>query len=105
MKSRTRSRKAASIGSHQSLKSDTASSTSGCTASHFVVGLVMAWSPARRANTGFDWVGQSGDYATRNSNQPRDSTNQSNECVTALVRLLRVTLLFDDAPHPAEERT
>src|SRR4051812_42301570 len=67
--------KAASIGSNQSLKSDTASSTSGCTASHFVVGLVMAWSPARRANTGFDWVGQSGDYATPNSNQPCDSTS------------------------------
>src|SRR3954449_1626443 len=74
MKSRTRSRKAASIGSNQSLKSDTASSTSGCTASRFVVGLVMAWSPARRANAGFDWVRQSGDYAIRNSNQHRDST-------------------------------
>src|SRR3954449_4782647 len=74
MKSRTRSRKAASIGSNQSLKSDTASSTSGCTASRFVVRLVMAWSPARRANAGFDWVGQSGDYATPNSNQPCDST-------------------------------
>src|SRR3954449_2178032 len=77
MKSRTRSRKAASIGSNQSLKSDTASSTSGCTASRFVVRLVMAWSPARRANAGVDWVGQSGDYATRNSNQPCDSTHDA----------------------------
>ena len=34
----------------------------------------MAWSPARRANAGIDRVGQPGDYATPNSNQPRDAT-------------------------------
>src|SRR4051794_38873613 len=74
MNSRTRSRKAVSIGSNQSAKSGPASSASGCRASRFVVGLVMAWSPARRANAGIDRVGQPGDYATPNSNQPRDAT-------------------------------
>jgi hypothetical protein len=39
-----------------------------------VVGLAMAWSPARRASTGLVRVGQPGDYATPNSNQPRDGT-------------------------------
>jgi hypothetical protein len=34
----------------------------------------MAWSPARRASTGLVRVGQPGDYATPNSNQPRDGT-------------------------------
>src|SRR3954452_19649677 len=74
MNARTRSRTAVSIGSNQSAKSGPASSASGCTASRFVVGLVMAWSPARRANAGIDRVGQPGDYATPNSNQPRDAT-------------------------------
>src|SRR4051812_29553341 len=74
MNARTRSRKAVSIASNQSAKSGPASSASGCTASRFVVGLVMAWSPARRANAGIDRVGQPGDYATPNSNQPRDAT-------------------------------
>ena len=36
----------------------------------------MAWSPARRANAGIDRVGQPGDYATPNSNQPRDATDR-----------------------------
>jgi hypothetical protein len=36
--------------------------------------LVMAWSPLRRFNAGFVWVEQPGDYATLNSNQPRDGT-------------------------------
>src|SRR5436305_13850989 len=75
MSSRTRSRKAVSIGSNQSAKSGPASSASGCRASRLVVGLVMAWSPARRANAGIDRVGQPGDYATPNSNQPRDATD------------------------------
>jgi hypothetical protein len=35
----------------------------------------MAWSPARRANAGVDGVGQPGDYATLNSNPPRDGTD------------------------------
>src|SRR3954447_11807993 len=74
MNARTRSRTAVSIGSNQSAKSGPASSASGCTASRFVVGLVMAWSPARRANAGIDRVGQPGDYATPDSNQPRDAT-------------------------------
>src|SRR3954451_20708406 len=74
MNSRTRSRKAVSIGSNQSAKSGPASSASGCRASRFVVGLVMAWSPARRANAGIERVGQPGDYATPNSNHPRDAT-------------------------------
>src|SRR3954468_14752922 len=64
MNSRTRSRKAVSIGSNQSAKSGPASSASGCRASRFVVGLVMAWSPAQRANAGIERVGQPGDYAT-----------------------------------------
>src|SRR3954447_20548495 len=75
MNSRTRSRKAVSIGSNQSAKSGPAPSASGCRASRFVVGLVMAWSPARRANAGIDRVGQPGDYATPDSNQPRDATD------------------------------
>src|SRR4051794_30790242 len=74
MNARTRSRKAVSIGSNQSAKSGPASSASGCRASRFVVGLAMAWSPARRANAGIDRVGQPGDYATPDSNQPRDAT-------------------------------
>src|SRR3954470_2516154 len=74
MNSRTRSRNAVSIGSNQSAKSGPAPSASGCRASRFVVGLVMAWSPARRANAGIDRVGQPGDYATPDSNQPRDAT-------------------------------
>src|SRR3954469_1561246 len=74
MHARTRSRTAVSIGANQSGKSGPASSASGCTASRFVVGLVMAWSPARRANAGIDRVGQPGDYATPDSNQPRDAT-------------------------------
>src|SRR4051794_26930243 len=74
MKARTRSRNAASIGSNQSAKSETLSTASGCTVSGFVVGLVMAWSPAQRANAGLVRVRQPGDYATLNSNQPRDST-------------------------------
>src|SRR3954469_5999872 len=80
MNSRTRSRKAVSIGSNQSAKSGPASSASGCRASRFVVGLAMAWSPARRANAGIDRVGQPGDYATPDSNQPRDATNTYGAC-------------------------
>jgi hypothetical protein len=44
----------------------------------------MAWSPARRANAGVDGVGQPGDYATLNSNPPRDGTD---EAVLALLYL------------------
>src|SRR3954470_8452953 len=72
MNARARSRNAASIGSNQPSNRATPASASGCTASGFVVGLVMAWSPARRASTGLVRVGQPGDYATPNSNQPRD---------------------------------
>src|SRR3954454_1103874 len=74
MNARARSRNAASIGSNQPSNRATPASASGCTASGFVVGLVMAWSPARRASTGLVRVGQPGDYATPNSTQPRDGT-------------------------------
>src|SRR3954447_13189287 len=74
MNARARSRNAASIGSNQPSNRATPASASGCTASGFVVGLAMAWSPARRASTGLVRVGQPGDYATPNSNQPRDGT-------------------------------
>src|SRR3954447_4354904 len=74
MNARARSRNAASIGSNQPSNRATPASASGCTASGFVVGLVMAWSPARRASAGLVRVGQPGDYATPNSNQPRDGT-------------------------------
>jgi hypothetical protein len=36
----------------------------------------MAWSPIRRANAGSFEVGHPGDYATPNSNQPRDGTRE-----------------------------
>src|SRR3954454_4622997 len=74
MNARARSRNAASIGSNQPSNRATPASASGCTASGFVVGLVMAWSPARRASAGLVRAGQRGDYATPNSNQPRDGT-------------------------------
>src|SRR3954453_7281759 len=74
MNARARSRNAASIGSNQPSNRAAPASASGCTASGFVVGLAMAWSPARRASTGLVRVGQPGDYATPNSNQPRDGT-------------------------------
>jgi len=45
----------------------------------------MAWSPARRANAGVDGVGQPGDYATLNSNPPRDGTGLA----AALEKLVR----------------
>src|SRR3954447_25152724 len=77
MNARARSRNAASIGSNQPSNRATPASASGCTASGFVVGLAMAWSPARRASTGLVRVGQPGDYATPNSNQPRDGTSLS----------------------------
>jgi hypothetical protein len=34
----------------------------------------MAWSPVRRVNAGILRVKHPGDYATRNSNNPRDGT-------------------------------
>src|SRR3954469_1629078 len=74
MNARARSRNAASIGSNQPSNRAAPASASGCTASGFVVGLVMAWSPARRASAGLVRVGQPGDYATPNPNQPRDGT-------------------------------
>ena len=36
--------------------------------------LLMAWSPVRRVNAGILRVKHPGDYATRNSNNPRDGT-------------------------------
>src|SRR4051812_2090269 len=76
MNSRTRSRKAVSIGSNQSAKSGPASSASGCRASRFVVGLVMAWSPARRANAGIDRV-----WTTRRLRHPQfQPTSRRHPC-------------------------
>ena len=36
----------------------------------------MAWSPVRRVNAGILRVKHPGDYATRNSNNPRDGTSK-----------------------------
>ncbi|MFL9828765.1 transposase, partial [Rhodoplanes sp. SY1] len=49
-------------------------SIAGCDRAAFVVGLVMAWSPIRRANAGRFEVQNPGDYATLNSHQSRDGT-------------------------------
>src|SRR3954451_19545597 len=86
MNARARSRNAASIGSNQPSNRATPASASGCTASGFVVGLAMAWSPARCASTGLVRVGQPGDYATPNSNQPRDGPRRPGLHTLALAR-------------------
>jgi hypothetical protein len=66
----------ASIGSNQLSKRYTAVSPAGCENSGFVIGLFMAWSPARRSNVGGFEVDHPGDYATLNSNQLTDGTEE-----------------------------
>src|SRR5580693_6411741 len=73
MKSRTRSRKPASIGSNHSSRRPTAISASEPRTGNFVLLLVMAWSPPAH-NAGIVWVSAPGDYATFNSNHTPDGT-------------------------------
>src|ERR1700680_4359616 len=73
MKSRTRSRKPASIGSNHASRRPTAISASEPRTGNFVVLLVMAWSPPAH-NAGIVWVSAPGDYATFNSNHTPDGT-------------------------------
>src|SRR6201992_3731702 len=75
MKSRTRSRKPASIGSNHSSRRPTAISPSEPRTGNFVLSLVMAWSPPAH-NAGIVWVSAPGDYATFNSNHTPDGTAQ-----------------------------
>src|SRR5258706_16425745 len=75
MKSRTRSRKPASIGSNHSSRRPTAISASEPRAGNFVLLLVMAWSPPAH-NAGIVWVSAPGDYATFNSNHTPDGTRR-----------------------------
>src|SRR5689334_25371680 len=74
MKSRTRSRKPASIGSNHSSRRPTAISPSEPRTGNFVLLLVMAWS-APAHNAGIVWVSAPGDYATFNSNHTPDGTS------------------------------
>src|SRR5580704_789516 len=76
MKSRTRSRKPASIGSNHSSRRPTAISASEPRTGNFVLLLVMAWSPPAH-NAGIVWVSAPGDYATFNSNHTPDGTYTS----------------------------
>src|SRR6187200_613594 len=73
MRSRTRSRKPASIGSNHSSRRPTAISPSEPRTGNFVLLLVMAWSPPAY-NAGIVWVSAPGDYATFNSNHTPDGT-------------------------------
>src|ERR1700738_4021134 len=73
MKSRTRSRKPASIGSNHSSRRPTAIAASEPETGNFVLLLVMAWSPPAH-NAGNVWVSAPGDYATFNSNHTPDGT-------------------------------
>src|SRR5260370_12657844 len=76
MKSRTRSRKPASIGSNQSSRRPTAISASEPRTGDFVLWLVMAWSPPAHY-AGIVWVSAPGDYATFNSNHTPDGTSSA----------------------------
>src|SRR6202047_3084822 len=75
MKSRTRSRKPASIGSNHSSRRPTAISPSEPRTGNFVRWLLMAWSPPAH-NAGIVWVSAPGDYATFNSNHTPDGTSE-----------------------------
>src|SRR5580700_8571734 len=79
MKSRTRSRKPASIGSNHSSRRPTAISPSEPRTGNFVRWLVMAWSPPAH-NAGIVWVSEPGDYATFNSNHTPDGTRKIDHC-------------------------
>src|SRR4051812_26032109 len=70
MKPRTFARRPSSMGSNQLSKSRSSASPGRAD----VVTLVMAWSPLRRSNAGISRVEHPGDYATLNSNHPRDGT-------------------------------
>src|SRR5580693_4024533 len=76
MKSRTRSRKPASIGSNHSSRRPTAISPSEPRTGNFVLLLVMAWSPPAH-NAAIVWVSAPGDYATFNSNHTPDGTYEN----------------------------
>src|SRR4051794_34194874 len=71
MKPRTFARRPSSMGSNQLSKSRSSASPGRAD----VVTLVMAWSPLRRSNAGISRVEHPGDYATLNSNHPRDGTS------------------------------
>src|SRR6516225_3640072 len=74
MKSPTRSRKPASIGSNHSSRRPTAISASEPRTGNFALLLVMAWSPPA-LSAGIVWVSAPGDYATFNSNHTPDGTS------------------------------
>src|SRR3954451_19675457 len=78
MKPRTFARRPSSMASNQLSKSRSSASPGRAD----VVTLVMAWSPLRRSNAGISRVEHPGDYATLNSNHPRDGTQR--EIVEAL---------------------
>src|SRR6516225_10072757 len=78
MKSPTRSRKPASIGSNHSSRRPTAISASEPRTGNFVLLLVMAWSPPAHY-AGIVWVSVPGDYATFNSNHTPDGTQTIHE--------------------------
>src|SRR6516162_1795298 len=78
MKSPTRSRKTASIGSNHSPSRLTAISASEPRTGNFALLLVMAWSPPAH-NAGIVWVSAPGDYATFNSNHTPDGTHEGRE--------------------------
>src|SRR3984893_9327027 len=82
MKSRTRSRKPASIGSNPSSRRPTSISASEPRTGNFVLWLVMAWSPPAH-NAGIVWVSAPGDYAPFNPNHPPDGTVDSLAMVPA----------------------
>src|ERR1700757_4926852 len=101
MKSRTRSRKPASIGSNHSSRRPTAISPSEPRTGNFVLLLVMAWSPPAH-NAGIVWVSAPGDYATFNSNHTPDGTT-SNARLSLRERRLggrgKRLVLLDDVGH------
>src|ERR1700755_1283404 len=77
MKSRTRSRKPASLGSKHSSIMHTAISPPKSRTGNFVLLVVMTLSPPAH-NAGIVWVSAPGDYATFNSNHTPDGTETNN---------------------------
>src|SRR5438270_8381191 len=92
MKSRTRSRKPASIGSNHASRRPTAISASEPRTGNFVLLLVMAWSPPAH-NAGIVWVSAPGDYATFNSNHTPDGTPEVGDGAPMRLKLLREKLI------------
>src|SRR6516225_9778419 len=86
MKSPTRSRKPASIGSNHSSTRPTAIAASEPRTGNFVLLLVIAWSPPAH-NAAIVWVSAPGDYVTVNSNhtpngtRSRDAPDQEGQSV------------------------